>query len=101
GNHWVSHRHIFRYVCRTDGLVGRFNMLWLLMMIATPYVTTLLSGDGARGIRFAIYALVQIIATLCLLGMSQRTARHHMLLSDTPERARHPDPVPFLALIVV
>ncbi len=100
-NHWVSHRHIFRYVCRTDGIVGRLNLLWLLMMIATPYATKLLSGDGARGVRFTIYALIQIIATLSLLGISQRTARAGLLRPGAPERARHPDPVPFLALVLV
>jgi hypothetical protein len=51
-------------VGRTDSNVGRLNMLWLLTMIATPYATKLLPGDGARGIRFTVYALIQIIAML-------------------------------------
>ena len=101
GNHWLSHRHIFRYVCRTDSLVGRLNMLWLLMMIATPYATKLLSGDGARGTRFAVYALIQIIATLCLLGMSREIGRAGLLRPDAPESARHPDPLPYLAWVLV
>jgi uncharacterized membrane protein len=101
GNHWLSHRHIFRYVCRTDSVVGRLNMLWLLMMIATPYATRLLTGDGARGVRFLIYGLIQIIATLCLLGISRHTARAGLLLPDAPERARHPDPLPYLAWVLV
>ena len=101
GNHWLSHRHIFRYVCRTDSIVGRLNMLWLLTMIATPYATKLLSGDGGRGTRFAVYALIQIIATLCLLGMSREINRAGLLRSDAPESARHPDPLPYLAWVLV
>jgi uncharacterized membrane protein len=101
GNHWASHRRIFRYVCRMDHFVGRLNMLWLLMMIATPYATELLRGDGARGVRFLIYGLIQIIATLCLLGISRHTTRAGLLRPNAPERARHPDPLPYLALVVV
>lgn len=101
GNHWASHRHIFRYVGRVNSVVGRLNMLWLLMMIATPYATRLLTGDGARGVRFAVYALIQIIATLCLLGMSRETKQAGLLRPDAPESARHPDPLPYLAWVFV
>jgi uncharacterized membrane protein len=101
GNHWVSHRHIFRYVCRTDSNVGRLNMLWLLMMIATPYATKLLSGDGARGVRFTVYALIQIIATLCLLAVSREIKRAGLLRPDAPESARRTSAAPYLAWLIV
>jgi uncharacterized membrane protein len=101
GNHWTTHRRIFRYVCMTNGIVRRLNMLWLLTMIMTPFATELLSGNGARGVRFTVYALVQIIASLCLLGMRQQTVSHGMLLPSTPERARHPNLSPYLAFVIV
>ena len=101
GNHWASHRRIFRYVSRVDGVVGRLNMLWLMMMILTPVATKMLSGDGGRGVRFTVYAVVQIIATLCLWGMRERTVHGGMLLPDAPESARHPDWVTYLTLVVM
>jgi uncharacterized membrane protein len=101
GNHWASHRHIFRYVNRVDSRIGQLNMIWLLTMILTPVATRLLSGDGADGARFAIYTLVQILASLCLLGMSWRIQRAGLLRPDAPDSARHPDWAPYLAWVVV
>jgi uncharacterized membrane protein len=101
GNHWASHRRIFRYVCRLGGHVRRLNMLWLLLMIMTPFATELLSGDGARGARFTIYALIQIIATASLMEMSREVRLGGMLRPDAPESARHPDYIAFLGIILV
>jgi uncharacterized membrane protein len=100
GNHWAAHRRIFRYVCRLRGHVTRLNMLWLLLMIMTPFTTELLSGDGARGVRFTIYALIQIIATASLLQMSREVRLNGMLRPDAPESARHPDTAAFLGIIL-
>jgi uncharacterized membrane protein len=98
----VTHRHVFRYVRRVDGRVGRLNMIWLLMMIFTPVATRMVSvGDGAGGVRSAVYAAVQIIATGCLLEMSRELGRGGLLRADAPESTRHPDVVPYLAIIVV
>jgi uncharacterized membrane protein len=101
GNHWATHRLIFRYVNRIDGVVARLNMLWLMMMILTPVATKMLSGDGGRGVRFTVYAVVLTIATLCLWGMRERTAHGNMLLPDAPESARHPDWVTYLTLVIL
>jgi hypothetical protein len=77
-------------------------MIWLLMMIFTPVATRMVSvGDGAGGVRSAVYAAVQIIATGCLLEMSRELGRGGMLRADAPESTRHPDVVPYLAIIVV
>ena len=100
GNHWSTHRRIFRYVCRLRGHVTRLNMLWLLLMIMTPFATELLSGDGARGVRFTIYALIQIIATAALMQMSREVRLNGMLRPDAPESAHHPDTFSFLAIIL-
>jgi uncharacterized membrane protein len=97
GNHWKAHRGIFRYVRRWNVTVGRLNMLWLLMMIMTPFAAGLLAGHGAFGVRFAIYALIQVIATGSLMLMSREVARGRLLRPDAPDRARHPDMAPYYA----
>lgn len=102
GGHWATHRRIFRYVRRVGGHVDRLNMIWLLMMIVMPYATKLLSSDGgALGVRFAIYAGIQIIATGCLMEMSREIRQGGMLRSDAPDSARRPDTIPFLAIMLV
>jgi uncharacterized membrane protein len=91
GGHWSSHRAITRYVCALDRVFTRLNMLWLLMMILTPFATRLLSSSGGFGVRFAIYALIQLIATASLVLMSREVVRGNLLLAGAPERVRHPD----------
>lgn len=100
GNHWAAHRQIFRYVNRVNRKVGVANMGWLLMMILTPFATRMLSGSGAFGVRFTLYALVQVIASACLLLMSREIARGGLLRPGAPESASHPDHAPSLAVIV-
>jgi uncharacterized membrane protein len=101
GNHWKAHRSIFRYVQRWNVTVGRLNMLWLLMMIMTPFAADLLAGHGAFGVRFTVYALIQVIATGSLMLMSREVARGRLLRPDAPDRARHPDMAPYYAFCIM
>ena len=100
GNQWAAHRRVFRYVGRMAGWVGRLNMLWLLMMVLTPFAARMLAGSGALGVRFAVYTLIQIIAQACLMQISRELQRGRMLRPDAPESARRPDNVPYLAVIL-
>ena len=99
-NHWTVHRKIFRYVNRLNTQVIAANMVWLLMMIVTPFATRMLEGDGGFGVRFTLYALVQIIASACLLLMSVEIARGDLLRPGAPESARHPDHAASVAVII-
>jgi uncharacterized membrane protein len=89
--HWGSHRAIFRYVNRINDRVIGTNMIWLLMMVATPFAARTLAGSGGFGVRFAFYAVVQIIASICLVRLGDELAQDHLLRDDAPESARHPD----------
>ena len=101
GLHWTSHRRITRYVIRVNHQFGQLTLLWLLMMVLTPFAARLLAGSGGFGIRFTLYALIQIIATTCLLLMSREVTRADLLRSDTPVAARHPDHVVSITFIVL
>jgi uncharacterized membrane protein len=88
---WGSHRAIFRYVNRINDKVIGTNMIWLLMVVLTPFAARTLAASGGFPIRFSIYAVVQVIASVCLLRMSNELAQGHLLRDDAPESARHPD----------
>jgi uncharacterized membrane protein len=88
---WGAHRGIFRYVNRINDKVIGTNMIWLLMVVLTPFAARTLAASGGFAIRFSIYALVQVIASVCLLRMSNELAQGHLLRDDAPESARHPD----------
>jgi len=93
GNHWAAHRRVFRYVTRVNHRVGLLTLLWLLMMVLTPFAAKLLAGSGGFGIRFTLYALIQIVAWVCLVLMSRVVIHEGLLRPDAPETARHPDNV--------
>ena len=99
-NHWSTHRRVFRYVSRLNEKVFRLNMAWLLMMILTPFATKVVTAGGQLGIRFTVYAVIQIIATGCSMLMSQEVHARHLLRRDAPDRARHSDLVPYVSIML-
>lgn len=101
GRQWSAHRTVTRYMCGLNGLASRLNMTWLLMMVLTPFAAKVLSGSGAFGLRFTIYALIQVIATASLMAMNRGAVRANLLRRDAPERSRHPDNVPYLVICVM
>ena len=101
GNHWAAHRRIFRYVNRVNHRVGQLTLLWLLMMVLTPFAARLLAGSGGFGVRFTLYALIQVIASACLVLMNRAVIRADLLRPGAPESARHPDNVVTLTIIVM
>jgi TMEM175 potassium channel family protein len=100
-NHWATHRQIFRYVGRLNGWVFRLNMAWLLLMIMLPFATRVVTSNGQLGARFTVYAVIQVLATGCLLFMSREVCAAHLLRADAPAKARHADLIPYLSIMFV
>jgi uncharacterized membrane protein len=101
GLNWSAHRRTFRYVNRLSGKLTRLNMIWLLMMVLTPFTARLLADQGgAFGVRFGIYTLTQVIASACQLQMSRQISRESLLRPNAPAAARYPDNSQYLTLIV-
>jgi uncharacterized membrane protein len=84
GSHWFAHHRTFRYVRRLGGRLAQWNMLWLLMIITTPFATRVLTSEGAFESRFMFYAAVQVLAGLFSLLMIREIARHRLLRPGTP-----------------
>jgi uncharacterized membrane protein len=82
GNHWADHRRVFRHAVHVNARVTSLNMLWLLMMVLTPFAARLLASNGAFGVRFTIYALIQIIAVACQAQASRELRQSRLLRSD-------------------
>ena len=90
--HWGSHRAIFRYVNRINDRVIGINMIWLLMVVLTPFAArTLAASTNGFGVRFTIYAAVQAVALICLVRLGRELTQDHLLRDDAPASARHPD----------
>jgi uncharacterized membrane protein len=65
--HWFGHHRVFRYVKSVSPAARRWNMLWLLMIVLTPFAARVISEDGAFQFRFILYATVQALAGLFFL----------------------------------
>jgi uncharacterized membrane protein len=84
GSHWFSHHRTFRYVVRLGGRLASWNMLWLLMIIITPFATRVVTSEGAFETRFIFYASVQTLAGVFSLLMIREIARYGLLRANTP-----------------
>ncbi|MCE0766268.1 DUF1211 domain-containing protein [Pseudonocardia kujensis] len=59
--HWISHHRVFRYVGRATLPLTWLNMLWLLIIVLTPFFTRLISEEHIDFARFAVYALAETV----------------------------------------
>jgi uncharacterized membrane protein len=82
GNYWFLHHRTFSRVTRLGGALARWNMLWLLMIVLTPFATRVLVADGAFAARLAIYAVVQALASLFFLLAVVEIDRHGLAGPD-------------------
>jgi uncharacterized membrane protein len=85
GAHWRSHHRLFRDVVRLDAYVTALDMAWLLMIIITPFATKLLIGGGGFGVRFGLYAVIQLL-TLAAFWLMSRRLRDSRLLRPGASR---------------
>lgn len=81
--HWRGHHRTFRYVKSVNHIV-RWNILWLLWIVVTPFATRVLTQDGAFQFRFMFYASVQALAGLSFLLMLYGIAHYRLLKAGTP-----------------
>lgn len=79
GRHWRSHHSLFRDVARLDARTITLNMVWLLMIVVIPFATSLLSGSGGFGVRFSLYAIIQVLTVLTFLLMSRHLRTGELL----------------------
>jgi uncharacterized membrane protein len=86
---WRRYHGVFRYIERVDAQVRNYNVLWLLMIILTPFATRLLttpgrSAVGPQALQFGFYALLQVLSSAALLLTVHHAAAHDLQASDTP-----------------
>src|SRR5262249_44639361 len=64
--------------------LARWTMLWLLMIVVTPFATRTIVGNGAFGARFTLYAGVQALAQIFFLLAVRETQRSGLMRPGTP-----------------
>jgi uncharacterized membrane protein len=97
--YWRAHHRLYQYVARLDSRLITINVIWLLMIISTPYVTRVLSGGGAfSALRFGLYACVQVITIGTLVVMRWHIGAAGLLRAGAPASATGTDDISLLAI---
>lgn len=84
GSYWARHHKVFRYVTVLGGRLVFLTLLWLFLLVLTPFATRLLSGDGAFQVRFTVYAAIQGLAALVWVLMVVEIQRNKLYRPDIP-----------------
>ncbi len=98
GAHWRLHHRLYRYIARLDTRLIGINMLWLLMIIITPYVTRVLEGPDAFGVRFSLYAVIQVITMVTFVLMRRHVRDHDLLRPGAIAHVVASDDITFLGV---
>jgi len=98
GAHWRTHHRLYRAVARLDTLTIGLNSVWLLMIISTPYATRVLSGNGGFGVRFGLYAAIQVVTLVTFWLMSRHIRSGNLLRPGMPSWISGSDDIVVLAL---
>jgi len=87
GAHWIEHHRAFTALRGLTTWLLRWNMLWLLTIVLTPFATRVIVGEGAFAPRFALYATVQVLASgFFLLALLEIDRRHLARERIDPDR---------------
>jgi uncharacterized membrane protein len=93
GRHWRTHHRQFQYVSSLDARIITLNMVWLLMIVITPFATRLLAGTGGFAIVFSLYAVIQVMTILTALLMSRHIRVSDLLRPGAPRPGTSDDDV--------
>ena len=99
--YWRAHHRLYEYVAKLDARLVTINMVWLLMIICTPYATRVLSGGPFGGVRFSLYALIQVITILTLVIMRRHIRGAGLLRPDAPAAVAGTDDFSIVAVAAV
>jgi uncharacterized membrane protein len=82
---WMLHQRLFRYVTGLSGGAIRWNLLWLLLIVVTPFTTKLLTSEAdAFRIQFIVYAAGQALTSLSFRLAFADLRRSGKLRPDAP-----------------
>jgi uncharacterized membrane protein len=91
GGHWRAHYRLYRDVTRLDQRQITLSLIWLFMVVITPYATRLLSDNGNSGthasIAFGIYALIQVLTIVTFALMLRHIVEAKLTRPGAPQPA--------------
>lgn len=81
-SHWSAHHRVFSYLQWFSTRLFQLNMVWLCLIILTPFATRVIYGDGAFLVRFGFYAAVQALLCVVMILMKLEMSRNDLCRDD-------------------
>jgi uncharacterized membrane protein len=86
---WSHHREIFRYIVRVDTRLRTLAFFWLMTIVLIPFAAKLLAvANGEHDVRYAFYALLQVLVSGSMLLMARYATVHDLVAPDAPPPSR-------------
>lgn len=76
---WLFHHWLFRFIGRLDVRLSLFNLVFLLAVVAVPFVSKILGSSGELTFGVVWYAGVLTLAGVSCLLMADRAIRGRLL----------------------
>ena len=89
GAHWRGHHHVFRYLHAVNGPFVHLSFVWLLVIVATPFLTEVIREGDLDVVRFGLYATAQALLLIVFEAMRRVAARDGLFVPGTPARVAH------------
>lgn len=86
GAHWRAHHSVFRYLHGVDSAFVKLTLVWLLIIVATPFLTEVIREGGLDVVRFGLYALAQALLLIVFDTMQWVARRRGLFVAGTPSR---------------
>ncbi|WP_031468261.1 TMEM175 family protein [Sciscionella sediminilitoris] len=82
--HWRANHEIFGYVRALNSRLTTLTLLWLFIQVLMPFATRVITAEGAFPLRFSMYAVVQVFASVSTALIIREIRRQHLYRADGP-----------------
>jgi uncharacterized membrane protein len=82
GTFWIGHHRKFHFIRRTDPMLIRLNLLFLMVVAFVPFPSAIISEYSGRTATI-FYAIIMMLASLCMAAIWWHASRDNHLVDHS------------------
>jgi uncharacterized membrane protein len=82
GTFWIGHHRKFHFIRRTDPMLLRLNLLFLMVVAFVPFPSAIISEYSGRTATI-FYAIIMMLASLCMAAIWWHASRDNHLVDHS------------------
>lgn len=79
GTFWIGHHRKFHFIKRSDPMLIRLNLLFLMIVAFVPFPSAIISEFSGRTATI-FYAIIMLLASLCMAALWWHASRNNHLV---------------------